>query len=144
MALPRGALAKVCNYTLTLWNKLTRFLGISRTELSNNLEENSMRPSQSDEKTGSHTKPWQDRKIAAILSIVESCRRLKLPVRDYLGRDSSRARRSPHPAHPQNLLRPHGLPSSRCSFPDFDYEQLKILFADIPQEIGFFFWHQHH
>jgi transposase len=43
-ALPAGALAKACNYTLTLWEKLTRFLEYPELELSNNLAENSMRP----------------------------------------------------------------------------------------------------
>ena len=31
-------------------------------------------------------------KVAAILSIVESCRRLQVPVRDYFSSDSPRAR----------------------------------------------------
>jgi transposase len=39
-ALPGGALAKACNYTLTLWDKLTRFLEYHELELSNNLAEN--------------------------------------------------------------------------------------------------------
>jgi transposase len=43
-ALPGGALAKACNYTLTLWPKLSRFLEYPELELSNNLAENSMRP----------------------------------------------------------------------------------------------------
>ncbi len=43
-ALLGGALAKACNYTLTLWDKLTRFLEYPELELSNNLAENSMRP----------------------------------------------------------------------------------------------------
>jgi len=43
-ALPASALAKACNYTLTLWEKLTRFLEYPELELSNNLAENSMRP----------------------------------------------------------------------------------------------------
>jgi transposase len=43
-ALPGGALAKACNYTLTVWDKLTRFLEYPELELSNNLAENSMRP----------------------------------------------------------------------------------------------------
>jgi transposase len=34
-ALPAGALAKACNYTLTLWGKLTRFLEYPELELSN-------------------------------------------------------------------------------------------------------------
>ncbi|MGB8888911.1 MAG: transposase [Candidatus Korobacteraceae bacterium] len=37
-ALPGGALAKACNYTLTLWDKLTRFLEYPELELSNNLQ----------------------------------------------------------------------------------------------------------
>src|SRR5438552_3995839 len=43
-ALPQSALAKACNYTLTLWGRLTRFLDYPEVELSNNLAENSMRP----------------------------------------------------------------------------------------------------
>ena len=43
-ALPASALGKACNYTLSLWQKLTRFLEHPQLELSNNLAENSMRP----------------------------------------------------------------------------------------------------
>jgi transposase len=43
-ALPQSALAKGCNYTLTLWKRLTRFLEQSQLELSNNLAENAIRP----------------------------------------------------------------------------------------------------
>jgi transposase IS66 family protein len=42
-ALPAGAFAKACSYTLTLWEKLTRFLEYAELELSNNLAEKSMR-----------------------------------------------------------------------------------------------------
>jgi transposase len=84
-ALPAGALAKACNYTLTLWEKLTRFLEYPELELSNNLAENSMRPIAIGRKNWIHVgSPQAGPKIAAILSVVESCRRLKLPVRDYL------------------------------------------------------------
>jgi transposase len=84
-ALPGGALAKACNYTLTLWEKLTRFLEYPELELSNNLAENSMRPVALGRKNWIHVGSSQaGPKIAAILSIVESCRRLKFPVRDYL------------------------------------------------------------
>ena len=84
-ALLGGALAKACNYTLTLWNKLTRFLEYPELELSNNLAENSMRPVAIARKNWIHVgSPQAGPKIAAILSVVESCRRLKLPVRDYL------------------------------------------------------------
>ena len=84
-ALPGGALAKACNYTLTLWNKLTRFLEYPELELSNNLAENSMRPVALGRRNWIHIGSSQaGPKIAAILSVVESCRRLKLSVRDYL------------------------------------------------------------
>src|SRR5258707_11586288 len=43
-ALPKSALAKACNYTLTLWSRLSRFLEYPELELSNNLAENAMRP----------------------------------------------------------------------------------------------------
>ncbi len=43
-ALPQSATGKAANYTLALWNKLTRFLEHPELELSNNLAENSMRP----------------------------------------------------------------------------------------------------
>ncbi len=44
IALPSSALGKACQYALTLWRKLTRFLEYPELELSNNLAENSMRP----------------------------------------------------------------------------------------------------
>jgi transposase len=54
-------------------------------ELSNNLAENSMRPVALSRKNWIHIgSPQAGPKVAAILSVVESCRRLKLPVRDYL------------------------------------------------------------
>jgi hypothetical protein len=84
-ALPGGALAKACNYTLMLWQKLTRFLEYPELELSNNLAENSMRPVALGRKNWIHVgSPQAGPKVAAIVSVVESCRRLKLPVRDYL------------------------------------------------------------
>ncbi len=44
VALPSSALSKACQYALTLWKKLTRFLEYPELELSTNLAENSMRP----------------------------------------------------------------------------------------------------
>jgi transposase len=43
-ALPQSARTKACQYTLKLWNRLTRFLDHPELELSNNAAENSMRP----------------------------------------------------------------------------------------------------
>ena len=83
--LPASALGKACKYTLTLWDKLTRFLEYPELELSNNWAENSMRPVALGRKNWIHIGSRQaGPKIAAILSLVESCRRLKVPVRDYL------------------------------------------------------------
>jgi transposase len=85
VALPSSALSKACQYTLTLWRKLTRFLEYPELELSNNLAENSMRPVALGRKNWLHIgSPQAGPKVAAILSVVESCRRLQVPVRDYL------------------------------------------------------------
>lgn len=84
-ALPGSALAKACQYTLGLWPKLIRFLEHPELELSNNLAENSMRPIAVGRKNWIHVGSAQaGPKVAAILSIVETCRRLKLPIREYL------------------------------------------------------------
>ena len=83
--LPASALGKAVNYTLSLWNKLTRFLEYPELELSNNLAENSMRPLVLGRKNWIHVGSEQaGPKVAAILSVFESCRRLKIPVREYL------------------------------------------------------------
>ena len=84
-ALPASALGKAARYTLSLWPKLVRFLDYPELELSNNLAENSMRPLVLGRKNWIHLASQQaGPKVAAILSIVESCRRLKIPIRDYL------------------------------------------------------------
>ena len=83
--LPASAGGKACRYTLTLWRKLTRFLEYPELELSNNRAENSMRPIAVGRRNWIHVGSVQaGPKIAAILSVVESCRRLKIPVREYL------------------------------------------------------------
>jgi Transposase IS66 family len=85
-ALPKSALAKACDYTLTLWSRLSRFLEYPELELSNNLAENSMRPVALGRKNWVHLGSKEaGPRVAAIVSIVETCRRLNLPIRDYLG-----------------------------------------------------------
>ena len=87
VALPSSALSKACQYALTLWRKLTRFLEYPELEPSNNLTENSMRPVAVGRKNWIHIgSPQAGPKVAAILSVVESCRRLQVPVRDYFSR----------------------------------------------------------
>lgn len=83
--LPSSALGKAVHYTLSQWKKLTRFLEHAELELSNNLAENSMRPVALGRKNWIHVGSQKaGPKVAAILSIVESCRRMKIPIRDYL------------------------------------------------------------
>jgi transposase len=84
VALPSSALSKACQYALALWSKLTRFLKYPELELSTNLAENLMRPVALGRKNWLHIgSPQAGPKVAAILSVVESCRRLQVPVRDY-------------------------------------------------------------
>ena len=83
--LPASALGKAARYTLALWPKLVRFLEHPEIELSNNLAENSMRPVVLGRKNWIHLGSQEaGPKVAAILSVVESCRRVKIPIRDYL------------------------------------------------------------
>jgi len=84
--LPASAPGKAVNYTLGLWDKLTRFLEYPELELSNNWAENSMRGVALGRKNWIHVGSEQaGPRVAAILSVVETCRRLKVPVREYLG-----------------------------------------------------------
>jgi hypothetical protein len=84
-ALPSSKLGNACTYTLTLWTKLTRFLDYPELELSNNLAENSMRGVALGRKNWIHIgSPQAGPKVAAILSLVETCRRLRMPARKYL------------------------------------------------------------
>jgi transposase len=84
-ALPGGALENACEYAVGVWPRLTRFLEYPELELSNNLIENSMRPITLGRKNWIHIgSPEAGSKVAAILSVIESCRRLKISARDYL------------------------------------------------------------
>jgi len=83
--LPKSAAGKAVSYTLTRWEKLTRFMQYPVIELSTNWAENSMRP------IAIGRRNWLQigskeagPKIAAIFSIVESCRNLGVPIRQYL------------------------------------------------------------
>jgi transposase len=83
--LPQSALGRAAAYTLNQWAKLERCFEYEQVELSNNLAENSMRPVALGRKNWLHVGSEKSGpKVAAILSIVESCRRLALPVREYL------------------------------------------------------------
>jgi len=83
--LPKSAAGHACSYTLSIWTRLTRFLEYPELELSTNLAENSMRPIALGRSNWIHIGSEQaGPRVAAIFSVVESCRRLNIPVRDYL------------------------------------------------------------
>ncbi|MCX6612096.1 MAG: transposase, partial [Acidobacteria bacterium] len=67
------------------WVRLRRVLDYPELELSTNLAENSMRGIAIGRKTWIHVgSPVAGPKVAAILSVIESCRRPRVPVREYL------------------------------------------------------------
>lgn len=83
--LPKSALGEAANYTLNMWAKLRRCFDHDEVELSNNVAENSMRPVTLGRKNWLHLGSAKSGpKVAAILSVVESCRRLGVPVKEYL------------------------------------------------------------
>ena len=86
MRCPRVLWPRLATYTLTLWQRLTRFLDYPVLELSNNLAENAIRPVALGRRNWIHVGSKEaGPRVAAIISVVETCRRLKIPVRDYLG-----------------------------------------------------------
>jgi transposase len=85
-SLPSSAVGKAANYTLSLWPRLARFQDHPELELSNNLAENSMRPIALGRKNWIHIgSRHAGPKVAAILSVVETCRRMAISTRVYLG-----------------------------------------------------------
>ena len=83
--LPKSTLGQAAQYTLNEWTKLKRCLDYAEVELSNNLAENSMRPVALGRKNWLHVGSENaGPKVAAILSVLESCRRIGVPVKEYL------------------------------------------------------------
>jgi hypothetical protein len=84
-ALPASKLGKAVAYVLGLWPRLVNFLQSPEVELSNNVAENSMRGVAIGRKNWIHIgSPTAGPRVAAILSVTESCRRLGIPIREYL------------------------------------------------------------
>jgi hypothetical protein len=84
-AWPKSAAGQACSYTLAIWKRLTRFLDYPELELSTNLAENSIRPIAVGRANWIHIGSEQaGPRVAAILSVVESCRGLKIQIRKYL------------------------------------------------------------
>jgi len=83
--LPGGALAKACAYALKLRAQLRRSLENGVTEIDNNRCEQSIRPVALGRKNWLHIgAPSATEPVAAIMSVVESCKRMGINVRDYL------------------------------------------------------------
>jgi hypothetical protein len=86
-ALPKSALGKACTYALNQWERLERYAGPGHgmVEIDNNWAENAMRGVALGRKNwiqiGSES---AGAKVAALLSVLETCKRLKLNAREYL------------------------------------------------------------
>jgi transposase len=82
---PGGKLAQACDYALGQWSRLQEYLRDGRIEIDNNWCEGGMRPWALGRKNWLHIgRPEAGPKIAAIASIVETCRRLDITLRNYL------------------------------------------------------------
>jgi transposase len=84
-ALPQSALGKACDYTLGQWERLIVYAGNGDVEVCNNLCENSMRGPVLGRKNWLHFGSEDaGPRIAAIMSVMETCRRLGINEREYL------------------------------------------------------------
>ena len=83
---PASKLAKACDYALGQWSRMELYLEHGRVEIDNNWCEGAMRPIALGRKNWLHLGDKSaGPKIAAVISIVETCRRLDIPLRTYLG-----------------------------------------------------------
>lgn len=84
-ALPKSLLGRACQYTLNLWARLEVILGDGRIEVDNNWVENGMRPIALGRKNWLHIgSEAAGHHVAAVASVVESCKRGGICVREYL------------------------------------------------------------
>lgn len=84
-ALPASKLGQACTYALKQWPRLLAFLDNGRIEIDQNLAENSMRPLALGRRNWIHIGSEEaGPKIAAVLSIFATCKRLGINLRDYL------------------------------------------------------------
>ena len=82
---PGGSLAKACDYALGQWNRLEVYLKNGLVEIDNNWCEGAIRPLALGRKNWLHIGSEKaGPKVAAIASIVETCRRLDINLRQYL------------------------------------------------------------
>ena len=82
---PGSKLAEACDYTLNQWSRLEVFLNNGGVEIDNNWCEGAMRPLALGRRNWLHIGSAEaGPKVAAIASIVETCRRLDINLRAYL------------------------------------------------------------
>ena len=82
---PGGKLAQACDYALRQWSRVSVYLEHGRVEIDSNWCEGAMRPVALGRKNWLHIgSPEAGPKVAAIASIVETCRRLDVNLRTYL------------------------------------------------------------
>jgi transposase len=85
LATPSSNLGKACRYALNQWDRLQVYLDRGVVEIDQNLCENAIRPVALGRKNWLHIGSEQaGPRVAAILTIVETCRRLKIDPREYL------------------------------------------------------------
>jgi transposase len=84
-ALPSSKLAEACQYALNQWERLKVYLQNGRIEIDQNLCENAMRALAVGRKNWLHIGSQEaGPRIAAILSVMETCKRLQINLRKYL------------------------------------------------------------
>ncbi len=82
---PASKLAQACDYALKQWSRLEEYLRDGQIEIDNNWCEGAIRPLALGRKNWLHVGSTEaGPKIAAIASIVETCRRLDINLRGYL------------------------------------------------------------
>lgn len=83
---PDRTLAKACDYAIRQWSRMEEYLKDGQVEIDNNWCEGAMRPIALGRKNWLHLGDESaGPKIAAVISIVETCRRLGIKLREYLG-----------------------------------------------------------
>lgn len=83
--LPGSLLGKACTYAINQWERMSKSMDHGEVEVDNNRCENGIRPLAIGRKNWLHIGSEQaGPKIAAIVSIIETCRRLDINVREYL------------------------------------------------------------
>ena len=83
--LPKSVLGKACDYALGQWTRVEVYASHGEVEIDNNWCENAMRPVAVGRKNWLHIGSEEaGPRIAAISSVIETCRRIAVNAREYL------------------------------------------------------------